>query len=128
MSTKKKLVDDFVGYILDNNGTPYIVVYTKDPRNVIPFAAADEPLITLNISSKATRNFGSNEEYMFFSCRNKGVSVDCTVHYDSIFQVHTPDDLGAGLGVPMARFIVQTPVSEQKAPETSRKPGLSLVK
>ena len=98
-SNKPYLFEAIYQWILDNDGTPYLVVDTRHPKVNVPWQHVQNDQITLNISPSAITNWLSDHEAISFSARFSGKAQNITIPMNSLMAVYAQEN-GLGMSFP----------------------------
>jgi stringent starvation protein B len=115
-------------WIVDNHLTPYIVVDAQYENVIVPRQFIENGKIVLNISPFAVRDLTVDNEYLLFSARFSGKSMDVTVPISSVLAIYAKEN-GQGM------VFTDAPTPPSGGPstpsESTKKPGkpdLKLIK
>ncbi len=71
-SNRSYLLNAIYDWILDNDGTPHVVIFTDNPQVIVPEQYIDEGKIILNISPSAVQELLIDADGISFSARFGG--------------------------------------------------------
>ncbi|MDH3325826.1 MAG: ClpXP protease specificity-enhancing factor [Gammaproteobacteria bacterium] len=116
-------------WILDNDLTPHIVVDALHQNVVVPTQYIESNKIVLNISPNAVSGFSISNEYISFSARFSGKSMEIFVPVSAVLALYAKEN-GQGMVFNEERSSVE-PGVEIKSPEIKKeknsRPRLTLV-
>jgi stringent starvation protein B len=98
-SNKPYLFDAIYQWILDNDGTPHLVVDTLQADVNVPWQHVQNDKITLNISPSAISNWHSDHEAISFSARFSGKAQNIYIPMSSLIAVYAEEN-GLGMSFP----------------------------
>lgn len=91
-SNKPYIIRAFYDWIVDNNVTPYIMVDATLPYVEVPEQYISEGKIILNLLPSAIHNLILGNEWVSFSTRFNGVSVDISLPIGSIIAIYAREN------------------------------------
>lgn len=91
-SNKPYIIRAFYEWILDNNVTPYIAVDATLPYVEVPEQFISEGRIILNLLPSAVHNLSLGNEWVSFSTRFNGVSVDINIPIGAIIAIYSREN------------------------------------
>ena len=113
-------------WILDNQFTPYVVCDADAPGAVVPRQFVENGKIVLNISPSAVRELIIGNDFVAFSARFGGTSMDVTVPVHGVLAIYAKEN-GQGMVFVDEGQPPPTPDPDGKQ-KRSDKPALKLVK
>lgn len=91
-SNKPYIIRAFYEWILDNNVTPYIAVDATLPYVEVPEQHISEGKIILNLLPSAIHNLNLSNEWISFSTRFNGASVDINIPIGSVIAIYSREN------------------------------------
>lgn len=79
-------------WMIDNGWTPQVLVDCSHPEVNIPQQFANDGKIVLNIAPEAVANFELNHDYLSFSARFSGKSLDIYIPMNSIVAIYAREN------------------------------------
>ena len=113
-------------WIADNNLTPQIVVNAQHEHVRVPDAYVRDGKIVLNISRTAVRGLSIGNEWVEFSARFGGNSIDVAVPVDAVLAIMAREN-GTGMSFPDTSGNGPAPESQRRS-ELRGRPSLKVVK
>ncbi len=98
-SNKPYLFEAIYQWILDNDGTPHLMVDTRHSKVDVPWQHVQEDQITLNVSPSAVSNWFSDHEAISFSARFSGKAQNIYIPMSSLMAVYAQEN-GLGMSFP----------------------------
>jgi stringent starvation protein B len=134
-TTRPYLLRAIVDWTMDNALTPHILVNTTVAGVKIPPGFAQDGKITLNIHPQAVQNLELGNEWIMFSARFNGRSMEVQIPVGAVTAVFAREN-GQGFFFPEETVAAKTddgdtppPDTPPAAPPPGRKgPGLKIVK
>ncbi len=96
-SNKSYLIRGLYDWILDNNGTPYIVVSAEYPSVMVPNEHVKDGEIVLNISPSAAHGIELGHDFIEFNARFSGVARQISVPVAAVAAIYAREN-GQGMG------------------------------
>ena len=96
VSSRPYLIRAMHEWILDSDLTPYVLVDANYKDVVIPLEYVEDGKILLNISSGATQNLNLGNEFVIFSARFSGKSMEVSFPVDAALAVYAKEN-GRGM-------------------------------
>lgn len=139
-SSRPYLLRALLDWILDNNGTPHIVVDVSCPDVAVPQEHIRDGQIVLNIHPGAVQHFELQNEYISFKARFQGQSRDIYVPMQAVSAIFAREN---GDGMAFAPDSALVAASSKGSAESSQaseeavsrvkqgakpRPGLKVVK
>ena len=118
-SNKPYIIRAFYEWILDNNTTPYLAVDASLPYVEVPQEYTSEGKIILNLLPSAIHNLNLGNEWVSFSTRFNGVSVDINLPIGSIIAIYAREN-GHGIEFP-SEALTEPPFIEEPDVKTTKK-------
>lgn len=131
-SSRPYLLKALTEWILDNNLTPHVVVDATQENVVVPQEFVESGRIVLNLSPSAVNLFEINNEFITFSARFSGKSMDIFVPVSSVLALYAKEN-GQGMVFNEEKQNVQpgqikvSPNQPEKKKKVDVKPKLKLV-
>lgn len=130
ISSRPYLIRAIYDWIVDNNLTPYLLVNAEAANVTVPEQYVQDGRIILNISPQAVRGLELTNDWVMFSARFGGVSMQVSVPPQAVLAVYTKEN-GRG----MVFSDEDEPTDEEQGPEPpdsepsgKRRPNLRVVK
>lgn len=114
-NNKPYLLRALYEWILDNNGTPHIIVNADAPGVDVPREHVQNGEIVLNVSPNATQGLELENHMIFFSARFSGVVRHIQVPMHAVVAIVAREN-GQGMVFPPEEF--QTPESDSTLTQT----------
>ncbi|VAW96757.1 Stringent starvation protein B [hydrothermal vent metagenome] len=139
VSSRPYLIRAMHEWILDSDLTPYVLVDANYKDVVIPLEYVEDGKILLNISSGATQNLNLGNEFVIFSARFSGKSMEVSFPVDAALAVYAKEN-GRGMMFNTDGTDDEPPSSDPSPTEPSmsgssalgsapaKKPSLKIVK
>jgi len=132
-SSRPYLIRAIHEWIGDNGLTPYVLVNAENAEAVLPQQFVENGKIVLNISVGATSGLHINDDWVLFSARFNGQSMDISIPIEAVLAIYAKEN-GQGMvldredsdGMPPPPPGSKPGVKSEKKPE--KKPHLQLVK
>lgn len=118
-SNKPYIIRAFYEWILDNNVTPYIAVDATLPYVEVPEQYISEGKIILNLLPSAIHNLSLGNEWISFSTRFNGVSVDINAPIGSVIAIYAREN-GHGIEFPPEALTEDPFVKEEDVKSTKK--------
>ncbi|MGL4674264.1 MAG: ClpXP protease specificity-enhancing factor, partial [Wohlfahrtiimonas sp.] len=118
-SNKPYIIRAFYEWILDNNVTPYIAVDATLPYVEVPEQYVSEGKIILNLLPSAIHNLSLGNEWISFSTRFNGVSVDINAPIGAVVAIYAREN-GHGIEFP-PEPLTEDPFVQEDDIKTSKK-------
>jgi len=130
-SSRPYLIRDIYQWICDNGLTPYILVNAEHSQAVVPMQHIEDGKIVLNISSQAIDNLNIDNDWLLFSARFSGKSMDISIPVVAILAIYAKEN-GQGMVLDREETSDETPPPDGSGPSAGspgvKKPHLELVK
>lgn len=117
-SNKPYIIRAFYEWILDNNVTPYIAIDATLPYVEVPEQYISEGKIILNLLPSAIHNLSLGNEWISFSTRFNGVSVDINAPIGSVIAIYAREN-GHGIEFP-AEALTEDPFVKEDVKNTKK--------
>jgi stringent starvation protein B len=133
ISSRPYLIRAIYDWIVDNNLTPYLLVNAESPNVTVPEQYIQDGRIILNISPTAVRGLELTNDWVMFSARFSGVSMEVSVPPLAVMAVYAKEN-GRGMvfsdeDEPMDdEEGPQPPDDEPSGPSGKGRPNLRVVK
>lgn len=114
-SNKPYLFEAIYQWILDNDGTPYLVIDTRHAEVEVPWQHVQNDQITLNVSPEAITNWHSDHQAISFNARFSGKSQTIYIPFNSLSAVYAQEN-GLGMSFP-EELITEELITEEDATE-----------
>lgn len=115
-------------WILDNSCSPFLLVDTRLPDVVVPLQHVKDDKIVLNLSPSAIRGLEMGDEYIMFSARFSGASMEIIVPVGAVLALYASEN-GEGMVFGVPGEPVPEGSSAKPKPEAPAKgPTLGVVK
>ncbi|MGD2170855.1 MAG: ClpXP protease specificity-enhancing factor [Gammaproteobacteria bacterium] len=98
-SSKPYLIRALYEWILDNGGTPHILVDATGEQLVIPPGIASDGKVVLNLSPQAVENLDMANDHVSFSARFNGIAEDIYCPIGSLMAIYARES-GEGMMFP----------------------------
>lgn len=118
-SNKPYIIRAFYEWILDNNVTPYIAVDATLPYVEVPEQYISEGKIILNLLPSAIHNLTIGNEWISFSTRFNGVSVDINAPIGSVIAIYAREN-GHGIEFPPEPLTEDPFIKEEDVKSTKK--------
>lgn len=118
-SNKPYIIRAFYEWILDNNVTPYIAIDATLPYVEVPEEYVSEGKIILNLLPSAIHNLSLSNEWISFSTRFNGASVDINAPIGSIIAIYAREN-GHGIEFP-AEALTEDPFIKEEDVKSTKK-------
>lgn len=96
ISSRPYLLRAFYEWIMDNHGTPYIVVNAELPGVDVPLDYVEQGRIVLNISSDAVRALSLGNDHVSFNARFSGTPFDIYIPMRAVTAIYAKEN-GRGM-------------------------------
>lgn len=141
-SNKPYLFRGIYDWILDNDGTPYLLVDANHELAQVPNEHVKDGQIILNASPDAIQNWFSDNEAVSFSARFSGKSQQIYIPMDALLAIYAQEN-SLGMAFPesiekeatekeniseSSQSTVETEKAEKKAAKPSKPSHLKVVK
>lgn len=128
-SSKPYLIRALYEWIVDNDTTPYLLVDAMHNDVVVPTEYVQDGKIILNISPGSIRDLNLGNDYIAFSARFSGQSMDLYIPVVSVLAIYAKEN-GQGM---MFEADENEPPPASPSPESddsgkSERPRLKIVK
>lgn len=120
-SNKPYIIRAFYEWILDNNLTPHIAVDATLPYVEVPEEYVMEGKIILNLQPSAIHNVVLGNEWISFSTRFNGASVDINLPIGAIIAIYAREN-GQGIEF-MAEALTDDPFMDDDITPTVKEPS-----
>lgn len=118
-SNKPYIIRAFYEWILDNNVTPYIAIDATLPYVEVPEEYVSEGKIILNLLPSAIHNLSLSNEWVSFSTRFNGVSVDINAPIGSVIAIYAREN-GHGIEFPPEALTEDPCIKEEDVKSTKK--------
>lgn len=133
ISSRPYLIRAIYDWIVDNNLTPYLLVNAEAANVTVPEQYVQDGRIILNIGPQAVRGLELTNDWVMFSARFGGVSMQVSVPPQAVLAVYTKEN---GRGMVFSDEDESTaeeqgpepPDNEPSGPSGKRRPNLRVVK
>lgn len=95
-SSRPYLVRAIYDWIVDNGCTPYILVNAEAANVTVPQQHVRDGRIILNISPQAVRDLHLSNEWLMFSARFSGTSVEVSLPPQAVLAIYAKEN-GRGM-------------------------------
>lgn len=96
ISSRPYLIRAIYDWIVDNDLTPYLLVNAEVPNVTVPQQYIQEGRIILNVSPSAVRDLELSGDWVMFSARFGGVSMNISVPPAAVLAVYAKEN-GRGM-------------------------------
>ena len=96
ISSRPYLIRAIYEWIVDNDLTPYLLVNAEAPDVTIPEKHVQDGRIILNVSPNAVRDLDLSNDWVMFSARFAGVSMEVSVPPSAVLAVYAKEN-GRGM-------------------------------
>lgn len=132
-SNKPYILRALYEWIIDHNMTPYIIADTSHPKNIkAPLQYAKENKIILDISPSATFQLKMQNDYITFSARFSGKSLEIIIPVGAILAIYAKETGNGMTFEPSIDTDPSPPTSSPSPPQKThgqiKKPHLTLTK
>ena len=133
ISSRPYLIRAIYDWIVDNNLTPYLLVNAEAADVTVPEQYIQDGRIILNISPKAVRGLELTNDWVMFSARFGGVSMEVSVPPQAVLAVYAKEN-GRGMVFSDEDEAIEDeqspepPDDEPPAPSGKGRPNLRIVK
>lgn len=118
-SNKPYIIRALYEWILDNNATPYIAIDATLPYVEVPEEYVSEGKIILNLLPSAIHNLSLSNEWVSFSTRFNGVSVDINAPIGSVIAIYAREN-GHGIEFPPEALMEDPFIKEEDVKSTKK--------
>ncbi len=133
ISSRPYLIRAIYDWIVDNNLTPYLLVNAEAGNVTVPEQYIQDGRIILNISPQAVRGLELTNDWVMFSARFSGVSMEVSVPPLAVLAVYAKEN-GRGMVFSDEDEPVdgeqhpEPPDDEPSGPTSKGRPNLKVVK
>jgi len=134
---KPYLIRAIFEWIIDNGQTPYLLVDATIDDVQVPLEFINDGKIVLNIDPNAVRNYHADNDWISFSARFSGKSMELFVPINAVRSIYSKES-NQGMFFPEDDITPEPPSRPSRPsppkPKTSaperptKRPGLSIVK
>ena len=96
ISSRPYLVRAIYDWIVDSGFTPYMLVDAEAENTIVPVDYIQDGKIILNVSPEAVRALDVNNEWVMFSARFSGVSMDVSFPPKAVMAIYAKEN-GRGM-------------------------------
>ena len=96
ISSRPYLIRAIYEWIVDNDLTPYLLVNAEAPNVTVPEQYIQDDRIILNVSPNAVRDLDLSNDWVMFSARFGGVSMEVSVPPAAVLAVYAKEN-GRGM-------------------------------
>lgn len=96
ISSRPYLLRAIYDWIIDNGLTPYVLVNAGAENTLVPTQFIQDGKIILNISSQAVRNLQMNNDWIMFSARFSGASMEVSFPPQAVMAIYAKEN-GRGM-------------------------------
>ncbi|MBI3772081.1 MAG: ClpXP protease specificity-enhancing factor [Gammaproteobacteria bacterium] len=96
ISSRPYLLRAIYDWIIDNGLTPYVLVNAGAENTSVPTQFIQDGKIILNISSQAVRNLQMNNDWVMFSARFSGTSMEVSFPPQAVMAIYAKEN-GRGM-------------------------------
>jgi stringent starvation protein B len=96
ISSRPYLLRAIYDWIIDNGLTPYVLVNAGAENTVLPTQFIQDGKIILNISSQAVRNLQLTNDWIMFSARFSGASMEVSFPPQAVMAIYAKEN-GRGM-------------------------------
>ncbi len=96
VSSRPYLIRAIYDWIVDSNLTPYILVDAEAANVTVPTEFIQEGRIILNVGPNAVRGLELNNDWVMFSARFSGVSMDVSLPPTAVLAIYAKEN-GRGM-------------------------------
>jgi len=96
LSSRPYMIRAMHEWIIDSELTPYVLVDANHTDVVIPTEFVEDSKILLNVSPGATQNLNLGNEFILFSARFNGVSMEVSFPIDAVMAIYAKEN-GRGM-------------------------------
>lgn len=133
ISSRPYLIRAIYDWIVDNNLTPYLLVNAEAANVTVPEQYIQDGRIILNISTQAVRGLELTNDWVMFSARFGGVSMEVSVPPMAVLAVYAKEN---GRGMVFSdedeaideEHTPEPPDDEPSGPASKGRPNLRVVK
>lgn len=125
-SQKPYLIRAIYQWLLDNSKTPYLLVNTTFDGVQVPHEYINDDKIILNIDPSAVNNFHIDNEWVSFSARFSGKSMELFIPIVAVLAIYGKEN-NEGMFF-TEEDVSPSPPPEKTAPPKKTSPGLKIVK
>lgn len=128
-STRPYLIRAFYEWIVDNDFTPHLVVDAEQEHVTVPQQHVENGRIVLNISPSAVKSIDLGNDWISFSARFGGQSLNIGLPPDAVLGIYAREN-GKGMLFQQEQpesDPPQTPGPDEK-PKNSSRPTLKVIK
>lgn len=111
ISSRPYLIRAIYDWIVDSGLTPYMLVNADGPNVTVPTQYVQDGKIILNISPMAVRSLELTNEWVMFSARFSGVSMEVSLPPQAVLAIYAKEN-GRGMV-----FSEEDDVEEQEGPD-----------
>ena len=127
-SSQPYLIRAIYDWIIDNGLTPYILVNAENEYAMVPREYVENGKIVLNINPDAINDLQLGNDYIMFSARFSGKSMEVSVPVASVLAIYAREN-GQGMMFDEDNATPPPePPSSPEKPSKSGKPDLKIVK
>ena len=112
-------------WILDNNFTPYLLVDAAHEGALVPHEHINNGKIVLNIAPEAVTNYQADNEWISFSARFSGKSIEIFVPIPAVLAIYCKEN---NEGMFFSGPDSTPPDKPPTSTDNKEKPGLRIVK
>jgi stringent starvation protein B len=133
ISSRPYLIRAIYDWIADNNMTPYLLVNAEADNVTVPEQYVQDGRIILNISPQAVRSLELTNDWVMFSARFSGVSMEVSVPPQAVMAVYAKEN-GRGMVFSDEDEALddeqgpEPPDNEPPEPSGKKRPNLRVVK
>lgn len=121
-SNKSYLLRAVYDWILDNDGTPHVVIFADNPQVLVPHQYVDDGKIVLNISPTAAQELLIDPEGISFSARFSGKPFSVYAPMGAVLTLFASEN-NEGLSFELEEFDDTPPDSRSPKKPNSTKPN-----
>jgi len=129
-SQKPYLIRAIYEWLVDNNLTPYLLVSTAFDGVQVPEEYINDGKIVLNIAPDAVNNFLADNDWISFSARFSGKSMELFIPIIAVQAIYGKEN-NEGMFFPdedSSPPPISTPPEDKSTSSSKGKPSLTLVK
>jgi len=133
ISSRPYLIRAIYDWIADSNMTPYLLVNAEADNVTVPEQFVQDGRIILNISPQAVRSLELTNDWVMFSARFSGVSMEVSVPPQAVMAVYAKEN-GRGMVFSDDDEALddepgpEPPDNEPSGPSGKKRPNLRVVK